>query len=201
MTGIPRGRPRSLDIDGRVLAAARAILARDGYAAMTMEAVAEAAGVGKQSLYRRWPRKPLLAFDAAYRNVDEVIANLPDTGSFEGDIGAFARDMEVLLGRPETQDLSRGILADSLADPMTLALIRERFIHPQIAALELIVDRARRRGELAPDLETEPIADLLFGAPIGHYLVIGRTSALADRLTRLITRGVLRPRQADAPDA
>jgi hypothetical protein len=59
-----RGRPRSSALDRRILAATRDALAAGGYQQLSMEAVARAAGVGKQTLYRRWPRRPLLVMDA-----------------------------------------------------------------------------------------------------------------------------------------
>ena len=194
MISRPRGRPRLSSIDDRILAATRAALARGGYAAVSMEDVARAAGVAKQSLYRRWPRKPLLVFDATFLTVEAVIARLPDTGSFAGDVAEFARDMDSLFGRAATQDIGRGLLADSLADPMTLEMLRERFIRPHVTTLGVLVERARARGEIAEDLSTEAVADLLFVAPLGHFLIVGRTGSLAEQLTRLVTRGSASPK-------
>lgn len=186
----PRGRPRSPDIDARLLGATRQALARGGYAAVSMEEVAAAAGVGKQSLYRRWPRKPLLVFAAAFRSVEEVLANLPDTGTLAGDVAEYARNMDALFSSPQVQDVTRGILADAMADPATLEELRERFIRPQVRAIRIMVDQALARGEVAPDLDTEAIADLLFGAPLTHFLLIGRGDPFGDALVRIVSRGV-----------
>jgi AcrR family transcriptional regulator len=191
-----RGRPRTADIDDRILAATRAGLVRSGYAAMTMEGVAREAGVGRQSLYRRWPRKPLLVFDATFRRVESVLANLPDTGSLAGDIDAYGHAMDELFGQEAIQDTTRGLLADALGDRPTLELLRERFIRPHAAALGVMVDRARLRSEVAEGLTTEMIGDLLLGVPLVHYLIIGRTGELAHQLTRIVSRGV-----AAAPSA
>jgi AcrR family transcriptional regulator len=53
----PRGRPRREGADEEILAGARALLAEVGYAALTVDAVAERVGVAKTTVYRRWPTK------------------------------------------------------------------------------------------------------------------------------------------------
>src|SRR5438270_850087 len=70
--------------------AARELGAASGLGDMTIEGVAERAGVGKASIYRRWPSKGALAFDAV---VDTILSTqpTPDTGSFEGDLLQVAR--------------------------------------------------------------------------------------------------------------
>src|SRR5687767_14617560 len=60
----PRGRPRSEEARTAILRAARELLARGGPAAVTMEAVAEAAGVGKPTVYRWWPDRHAVAMAA-----------------------------------------------------------------------------------------------------------------------------------------
>ncbi len=62
--GAPRGRPRSQEADRAILTAAVDLLAERGLAAMSIEEVAARAGVGKTTIYRRWPSKGLLALDA-----------------------------------------------------------------------------------------------------------------------------------------
>lgn len=188
----PRGRPRSTAIDERILGTTRRTLAAGGYAGVSMEDVAREAGVGKQSLYRRWPRKPLLVFAAAFPEATEILTRLPDTGTFAGDVADYARAMQLVFGDPAAQDVVRGILADALADPPTLDLLRERFMCPQVQVLELLVDRARERGEIAPDVSSEAVADALFLAPIGHFLVLGRPETFPEAVERLVARGATR---------
>src|SRR5207245_9051815 len=93
-TAIPgppkRGRPRSGRTEKAILKAASDLVTSTGLADMTIEGVAERAGVGKASIYRRWPSKGALAFDAV---VDTILSTqpTPDTGSFEGDLLQVAR--------------------------------------------------------------------------------------------------------------
>ncbi|MGZ4705920.1 MAG: helix-turn-helix domain-containing protein, partial [Acidimicrobiales bacterium] len=49
------GRPRSIEVDQAILAAALRMLGEHGFDGLTMEGVASEAGVGKATLYRRWP--------------------------------------------------------------------------------------------------------------------------------------------------
>ena len=58
------GRPRLVDADAAILAAARELLAERGWDGMTLGDVAARAGVAKTTLYRRWPGKAELVVDA-----------------------------------------------------------------------------------------------------------------------------------------
>src|SRR5580704_18628545 len=84
-----RGRPRSRQTNKAILKAAAEIVIASSLAEMTIEGVAERAGVGKASIYRRWPSKGALAFEAV---VDAILAAepTPDTGSLEGDLARVA---------------------------------------------------------------------------------------------------------------
>ena len=66
-----RGRPRDPAIGDSALAAARELLAEVGWDKTTMVAISERAGVGKPALYRRWPSKTHLVFEAVFGWVDE----------------------------------------------------------------------------------------------------------------------------------
>src|SRR5450759_3508266 len=97
MSGTPiplekkRGRPRSRNTEKAILRAAGELVLASGLAEMTIEGVAERAGVGKASIYRRWPSKGALAFDAV---VDTILATqpTPDTGSLKGDLARVAEN-------------------------------------------------------------------------------------------------------------
>ena len=83
--GAPRGRPRSAEADRAILAATADLLAERGLAAMSIEEVAARAGVGKTTIYRRWPSKGLLALDAFVISF-RAEQPQPDTGSLRGDL-------------------------------------------------------------------------------------------------------------------
>src|SRR5690349_25172745 len=80
-----RGRPRSQEADRAILTATVELLAERGLAAMSIEEVAARAGVGKTTIYRRWPSKGLLALDAFVDSFREE-QPLPDTGTLRGDL-------------------------------------------------------------------------------------------------------------------
>src|SRR2546425_10744327 len=85
-----RGRPRDPRTEKSILEAANELVIASGLAALTIEGVADRAGVGKASIYRRWPSKGALAFDAV---VGTILATqpTPNTGSLEGDLMDVAR--------------------------------------------------------------------------------------------------------------
>src|SRR5260221_12702040 len=85
-----KGRPPSERAEPAVLEAAAELLDEAGLTSMTIEEVAARAGVGKASIYRRWPNKGALALDAF---LGEFLAGQPvsDTGSLRGDLLAAAR--------------------------------------------------------------------------------------------------------------
>ena len=147
-----RGRPRDPGVDEAVLAAAVELLAEAGFARLTMEQVADRAGVGKASVYLRWPNKVALVAEAIQHR-SGVVQDVPDTGSLPEDMcaflrallrtfGAASRAMAAVVGEvgnhPELRAAWRHSLAAALTD-----CVRE------------IVERAVARGELpaASDVE------------------------------------------------
>jgi AcrR family transcriptional regulator len=74
-----RGRPRRQGADEEILAVARALLAERGYRDLSVDEVAERAGVAKTTVYRRWPSKGMLvaaaiAPEPAALSVDELLS-------------------------------------------------------------------------------------------------------------------------------
>ena len=84
------GRPRDPSRDGAIRAAILQVLAESGYAGLTMDAVAAAAGVGKATIYRRWRTKSDLVADAV-AELSQASIDPPDTGSLEGDLRVLLR--------------------------------------------------------------------------------------------------------------
>ncbi len=141
-------RRRGAALEDAILAAALAELERSGYAALSMDAVADRAHVSKASLYRRWPGKAELVVAAVYRTLpaaDEV----RDTGTLRGDLLAVLGDAAAQLAGPAGAGM-RGILSDALVDPAAAEDLRARRKGRGAAVMSEVVRRAAARGELAP---------------------------------------------------
>ena len=163
------GRPRSQRTEKAILKAAAQLLAESGLAAMTMEGVAARAGVGKASIYRRWPSKGALAFDAA---LDEYLTDMPtrETGSLEGDLLATARDWIRSVKRSASGRTLKGIIAEVQSDPSLAEAWRERFVRPVRQRRRPIVERAIGRGQIPAGSDPELILDILYGPLYHRYL-------------------------------
>src|SRR6478735_6865920 len=131
-----RGRPRTEGLDERVLAATCEVVTRDGYGTATIDEIARVAGVSKGSIYRRWPTKGVLVYQACVVN-DDALAALVDSD----DVVEIAM-MTARGQRSSAQhDVLRQVFADAARDPQLATLLRERFFAPRS---EAIAERARR---------------------------------------------------------
>ncbi|HYT29611.1 MAG TPA: TetR/AcrR family transcriptional regulator, partial [Actinomycetota bacterium] len=103
-------------MDEAILGATVAVLRERGWSGTTIEEVAARAGVGKTSIYRRYPSKVTLVADAATRDRESVFPSF-DTGSAAGDLMAFVLgSLRRLLGSV-WQDVLPGVLAEAAEDP------------------------------------------------------------------------------------
>jgi AcrR family transcriptional regulator len=165
-----RGRPRSTETEKAILrAAGEIVLESGGLAGMTIEGVAERAGVGKASIYRRWPSKGALAFDAV---VDGILATqpTPDTGSLEGDLTRVAENWIKLAQVRRGGRAVAHFIAEVQSDPDLAVAWRERFVDRIRSARRPIVERAIARGEIPAGSDPELIMDVLFGPLYHRYL-------------------------------
>ncbi|GAA4712170.1 TetR/AcrR family transcriptional regulator [Nocardioides conyzicola] len=171
-----RGRPRDPSRDGAIIQAAIDILVRDGYDRLSMEGVAAAAGVGKATVYRRWSSKAELVIDAM-ATLKPAIDSI-DTGSLDGDI-------ELLVAAscsPSSQLLLQVMVSVCSAlprEPDLLEAFRTRFTEPRIARITAILERARRRDELGPDVDVAMAASLVPSLMLQRVLMTGQPAGRA----------------------
>lgn len=196
----PAGRPRSEEAHRAILDATLEILAEKGYQGLSMEGVAARAGVGKATVYRRWPSKVPLVLDAAMASVESV--RPPDTGSVRQDIrlllGAVLQVLtETLAGR-----VLPWLVAERLDDP-ELRQALETFWAARRNLMFQILDRAVDRGELPANLDREIVADLLYGPIHYRFLVSGGplSQAFVDRLVDQVLTRIHPAHDGSAPSA
>ena len=172
-----RGRPRSAEADQAILEATLKLVAEQGVAGTTIEGVAAEAGVGKTTVYRRWPTKNDLIVAAISQLPPR---EFPDTGSLPGDMAALAKLQRERLAGTGLFRIVPGVLAESMNDPELHRAILERVIGPLRAHLRQIVERGIARGELRPDLDAEALVDILHAIPLYRIMMSrGDPEALA----------------------
>jgi AcrR family transcriptional regulator len=190
-SGAQRGRPRSQEADRAILAAAAELLAERGLAAMSIEEVAARAGVGKTTIYRRWPSKGLLALDAFVTSFREE-QPLPDTGTLRGDLVAALRAWVRAVTETPMGSMLTGLIAEAQHDPELHAAWRDRVIEPLRRQRRIMLDRAIARGEIPASVDQEVVLDLLFGSA-QHRLLLGHlpmTEDFIDNVVDVILAGI-----------
>lgn len=163
------GRPRSPEADVAILGAAVEIFAEAGLEGLTVEGVAARAGVGKATIYRRYPCKVDLVVAAArcFTQADEAP---PDTGSTRGDLRAL---VDALIAALTTTPLGRAL-------PILVAA-RTRVPELDVAYAEIVADKRGRsaavirrsieRGDLRADVDPEIIVDCYVGPIFYRFLI------------------------------
>ena len=166
----PPGRPRSAEADAAILEAALQVLVRDGYRALSMEAVRTLAGVGKATLYRRFQSKAELA-KAVVGHLHHGIGAPADTGSLSEDLRALRAAALAAARTTQAPLFLPRMLTDAAEEPELHAIIRATLVDPRRAAVGTILERAVARGELRKDLDLDVLIDLL-AAPYLYRLLI-----------------------------
>jgi AcrR family transcriptional regulator len=146
------GRRRSAASHQAILKATLELFADAGLAGLSIEGIAERAGVGKTTIYRRWSAKEDILSDALYllRGGNP----LPDTGNIRDDLLYLARGSQELYGRePFTAKLFTKMMAELKTNPRVSQAFVQKVIAPRIAEFRPIVERAQARGEVRIDLD------------------------------------------------
>jgi AcrR family transcriptional regulator len=178
----PRGRPRSEKAHKAILGAAAELLLARGLSAVSMDAVAERAGVSKATIYRWWPTKETLALDALYTEWDTARPSPRDTGSLRGDLLALLRPWARLASSRPYGRVLAALITQAQTDPVFAAEYRQRLVEPRRDQARAIFRRAIERGQIPADTKTEVALDLLYG-PLYHRLLHGH-APLNDRFTQ-----------------
>jgi AcrR family transcriptional regulator len=194
--GTQRGRPRSEKAHKAVLDAAADLLLTRGLSAVSMDEVAERAGVSKATIYRWWPTKETLALDALYTEWAAARPAPRDTGTLRGDLLSLLRPWARLTGSRPYGRVVAALLTEAQTDPEFGAEYRRRFVEPRRDQARAVFHRAIDRGEIPADTRIEIALDLLYG-PIYHLLLHGH-APLNDRFVRDVVDMLLRGVQLDA---
>ena len=183
------GRPRSEEAHQAILDATLALLAEVGFSALTVEGVAGRAGVGKATIYRRWPSKlPLVV---------EAFGGLPsfedaDTGFPRGAISRrCCAPTSKLFNKTPLAAVLPALASERAHDP-ALAELFDPVLRQRRSPLTRALERAVARGEVPADLDLDLAADLIVGPIAVRLFFTGRkvTTKMVDPMVDLALSGV-----------
>jgi len=163
------------------------LAAEVGYGGLTIEGIAARAGVGKQTIYRWWPSKADILLEAGAAKADLHVP-VTDHGSYRADLRAFLEASYRMADQPMLADLLRALMAEAQIDRDFGDRFRAAFLERRRAALAVIIDRARDRGDLPATPGPGIVADIVFGT-IWYRTLATRQSldaALVDELLELL---------------
>jgi AcrR family transcriptional regulator len=182
------GRRRNDAAHAAILDATFRLLSGPGTEALTIDAIAAEAGVGRQTIYRWWPSKGAVVADALARHA-QVLVPERDTGSFTGDLAAFLTDSFAGLENEVLADRLRQIVAEAQRDEHVAQVIAD-FTAVRRAALRALLERGQNAGELAADADLDMLVDMTYGV-LYYRLLVGHAPldekaarSLAAELTR-----------------
>jgi len=185
-----RGRPRDPQIRRAILNAARALLDEQGPAALTMEAVAQRAGVGKPTVYRWWPNRHAVAM-AALMDAPPGRPAAPPAGPalqrLEQQLLEVAHTLATRSGRHVT-----AIIAAADPDSEVAKAFRHHFVLARRGEGRSWLEQALRQGELRAGLQVDVALDQIYGA-LFFRLLLGHApvdAAFVRALLAQVLRGL-----------
>ena len=181
---ITRGRPRSVAAQEAILDAAAALIAKGGIGAVTMEAVARIAGVGKPTVYRNWASREALAM-AALLKAGVPTTSVRETSSALDDLGRQLTRVAQAFCAPRGRN---AVLMVASADPDSelAKAFRNQVMLASREEGRAILIRAADEGSIRPDADFDVVLDLIYG-PIFYRLLIGHATVSESFVDSLLT--------------
>ncbi|TXH24835.1 TetR/AcrR family transcriptional regulator [Mycobacterium sp. SMC-16] len=153
-----------------ILRAADDLLAEKGFSGVTIEGIAKAAGVAKQTVYRWWSSKTEVLMDAFLEDAAAALEP-PDTGHLGSDLRAHLRATAHFLTTDDAGVVYRALIGQAQHDSELARTFRSRYLDDQRTRDQKPFLRAIERNELPPDTDVAALAEWLVG-PIHHRVIV-----------------------------
>lgn len=193
------GRPRSERVRKAVLRSTLALLKRDGFDALTIESVAARAGVGKATVYRRWPNKAELVIAAFVSAVGPELS-FPKTGPV---LRAIRQQMRrwVVIYRGPLGHIVATVVGAGQSQPEILKAFRSHWVEPRRIEARRLLRQAMKQGEIRADLDPDDVLDLLYGPLYLRFLLkhAPLDRAFVDAVFKVVTPTLAGNNKAEHP--
>jgi AcrR family transcriptional regulator len=168
-----------------VLQAADDVLVERGFAGLTIEGIAAAAGVAKQTIYRWWPSKTDILFDAYILDAAEHFTDI-DHGDLATDLRARLGELATFLTRPDANALFCALAGQAQHEPAVAARFRTDVMDQQRTRDRQPFIRARERGQLSKKVDIDIAVDEITG-PVYYRILLTKQDLPLTYTNRLVT--------------
>jgi len=165
------GRPRDPSRDCAIRGAILRLLGEVGYNALTMDAVAAEAGVGKATIYRRWRTKSDLVVDTI-NEMQQADFAVPDTGDLTEDLRVLLRALVTEVTGP-TGSAALSLLSALPHQPALAEAFRGGPLAGWRSALGQVWERAEARGEVREGVAHTAVAQAASALVVQRWLLTG----------------------------
>ncbi len=155
------GRPRSVQSHQAMLKATLELLGEVGFDAMSIDAIATRAGVGKTSIYRRYSSKEELVADAIESIRQDVV--IPDTGKLWSDIDVLIKNAAQITLTPLGRKTVAMIISSASSNSKFANIYWTKYLQPRRQAFAIVMERSKVRNEIPADLDLGLVFDVMSG--------------------------------------
>lgn len=166
-----RGRPRSDTVHRRILDATRELLVADGFSRLKLEHVAARAGVGKATIYRRWPTKEALCLELLMELTAPHISVVESGDTREELLAATMNALSAVTTTP-FGPVIRALLSQIAVNPALGDPFRASVVQARRDEIGRVIARGIARGDLRADADVDVATELLVG-PVYFRLMFG----------------------------
>lgn len=182
------GRHRNEAARSAILNAALELLGESGSEGLTIDAIAAAAGVGKQTIYRWWPSKGAVVLEAMTERAG-IEAPVPDCGSVTEDLTSFLAATFRNASKSSVSRSLRFVMAEAQHDPQAAEVLGE-FTAERRNSLRVILERGQARNELSKGADVDLLIDQAFGF-LWYRMLVGH-APLTRRMATALAEGLVR---------
>ncbi|APR85583.1 Transcriptional regulator, TetR family protein [Minicystis rosea] len=177
------GRPRSQHCRLATLEAAADLLEELPYTEVTIEGIAERAGVSKQTIYKWWRSRAVLCMEAYAERASHQFGD-PPPGPVRDQLTAILTDTCRVLRTGNNARIIAGFIGEAQSDPELAAEFRDVFITSRRRAVTATLTHGIESGALRPDLDVLLTIELLYG-PLWYRLLL-RHAPLDDAFAKTV---------------
>ena len=180
-----RGRPRSAETEQAILESAYAIMASQGLAAASIDAVARECGVSKMTIYKWWPSREALLIDAFLRQAASMLP-LPETGEplarLRKHAAAYVKALNSDFGKVQL-----AVIAECIAGTGSAKIFSERYLAIRRDVAVQIIVAGQQDGSMVAAEPAGDLYDRIYGTLFYQY-VFGFRTLTKDYAEKLVMR-------------